>query len=77
MMWFHFSIYCFFAEESRIPTMAMGTPLEDAERRDFTLNSLFFNLQTWSIEDMTGRGVEDLEQGEKGVMFPRSVRSRV
>jgi tRNA nucleotidyltransferase (CCA-adding enzyme) len=30
-----------------------GTPLEDARRRDITINSLFYNVHTHSIEDLT------------------------
>lgn len=51
------------AGDSRIPTMAFGTPQEDAARRDFTLNALFFNVHTQRIEDLTGRGWEDLRAG--------------
>jgi hypothetical protein len=40
---------------SRIPTMRFGTPAEDAERRDFTINSLFYNVNEDCIEDWTGR----------------------
>ena len=29
-------------------------------RRDFTINSLFYNINTRQVEDFTGRGVEDL-----------------
>ncbi|KAH9106744.1 hypothetical protein LEN26_014491 [Aphanomyces euteiches] len=50
-------------EAHRIPTMAFGTPLEDAQRRDFTINSLFYNLSTQSVEDLTGHGLTDLAQG--------------
>ncbi|KAK4049391.1 CCA tRNA nucleotidyltransferase, mitochondrial [Microbotryomycetes sp. JL201] len=39
---------------------AFGTPLEDAERRDLTINALFYNLRTRSIEDQTGKGLADL-----------------
>jgi len=39
----------------------MGTPLEDAERRDLTINSLFYNIQEGKVEDMTGKGIEDLK----------------
>jgi tRNA nucleotidyltransferase (CCA-adding enzyme) len=46
--------------DSRIPTTQLGTPKEDAYRRDFTVNSLFYNIQTQQIEDWTGRGVQDL-----------------
>src|SRR5579862_6538918 len=53
-----------YAEHSRIPeTMRFGTAKEDAERRDLTINSLFYNLHTESVEDLTGMGVEDLRNG--------------
>ena len=47
-------------DESRIPTIKAGTPTQDALRRDFTINSLFFNISTESLEDLTGRGLSDL-----------------
>jgi tRNA nucleotidyltransferase (CCA-adding enzyme) len=34
-----------------------GTPLQDAERRDFTINSLFYNIDTEQVEDCTGKGL--------------------
>lgn len=49
--------------DSRIPLMSFGTPREDAERRDITINSLFFNVKTRQVEDWTGKGVEDLKSG--------------
>jgi tRNA nucleotidyltransferase (CCA-adding enzyme) len=36
-------------------TKKYGTPLEDAQRRDLTINALFYNVHTRSIEDHTGR----------------------
>lgn len=48
---------------SRIPVMEFGTPEQDAVRRDFTINSLFYNINTKSVEDLTGRGLDDLRQG--------------
>lgn len=48
---------------SRIPTIQVGTPEEDAFRRDLTINCLFYNLITGEIEDFTGRGLSDLEMG--------------
>ena len=40
--------------------MTIGTPLEDAYRRDLTINSLFYNINTNTIEDFTMRGIDDL-----------------
>jgi hypothetical protein len=39
---------------SRIPSTRPGTPREDALRRDYTVNSLFYNLHTQLVEDWTG-----------------------
>lgn len=52
-----------YTENSRIPTMEIGTAKEDAYRRDLTINSLFFNINNNSVEDLTGRGIEDLKKG--------------
>jgi poly(A) polymerase len=38
-----------------------GTPEEDAFRRDFTVNALFYDIATFSIIDYVG-GIEDLNQ---------------
>jgi len=32
-----------------------GTPQEDAERRDLTINALFYNINTGEVEDFTGK----------------------
>ena len=39
-----------------------GTPEQDAFRRDFTINALFYDIETFSIIDYTG-GLEDLQAG--------------
>lgn len=49
--------------DSRIPEMQFGTPLEDAERRDLTINALFYNLNENKVEDFTEKGIKDLENG--------------
>lgn len=49
-----------YAEDSRIPTTAIGTPIEDSYRRDFTMNALYYNLHTKQVEDWTRRGLKDL-----------------
>ena len=41
--------------------MEIGTPMEDASRRDLTINALFYNVNTNSVEDYTGIGLKDLE----------------
>lgn len=47
--------------DSRIPSeIKLGTPLEDASRRDLTINSLFYNVHDRKVEDHTGKGLEDL-----------------
>ena len=38
---------------SLIPSQTFGTPLVDALRRDITINSLFYNVHSRSIEDFT------------------------
>lgn len=50
--------YC---EDSRTPQMQYGSPCEDAERRDATINALFYNLDSSEVEDFTGRGIHDLQ----------------
>ncbi|KAH7619045.1 hypothetical protein Ndes2526B_g05994 [Nannochloris sp. 'desiccata'] len=52
-----------YAHHSRIPTMEFGTPEQDAFRRDFTINAMFYNINHGTIEDFTGRGLEDLRSG--------------
>ncbi|CAL9732851.1 CCA tRNA nucleotidyltransferase, mitochondrial [Monosporozyma unispora] len=52
-----------YTELSRIPIVNFGTPEQDALRRDATLNALFYNIQTDSIEDYTEKGRKDLEDG--------------
>lgn len=49
--------------DTRIPVAVPASPLEDALRRDLTINSLFYNLRTGEIEDLTGTGIQDIRQG--------------
>jgi tRNA nucleotidyltransferase (CCA-adding enzyme) len=46
-----------------VPDVKIGTPLEDALRRDLTINSLFYNINKKEVEDFTGKGIEDLKHG--------------
>lgn len=48
--------YC---DDSRIPQVRYAEPSEDAHRRDYTVNALFYNLHTEEVEDYT-TGFDDL-----------------
>lgn len=53
-----------YASNSRIPdSVVFGTPLEDALRRDITINSMFWNIHTEEVEDFTGYGLVDIKSG--------------
>ena len=53
-----------YSQESRIPSkVAFGTPVDDALRRDITINALFYNVNEDCVEDFTGKGLEDLRNG--------------
>jgi hypothetical protein len=49
--------------DSRIPIMRIGTALEDAMRRDLTINALFYNINRRTVEDFTGKGMADIKAG--------------
>jgi len=50
--------------DTRVPTeVRIGTATEDALRRDLTINSMFYNLKTGQVEDLTARGLTDLAAG--------------
>ncbi|MEZ4601319.1 MAG: polynucleotide adenylyltransferase PcnB [Syntrophotaleaceae bacterium] len=50
-----------------------GTPREDASRRDFTINGLFYNIADFSIIDYVG-GLRDLREGRLKVIGDPLVR---
>lgn len=52
-----------YTETSRVPVIEIGTPEEDARRRDITINTMFYNINTGSFEDFLGTGKEDLIKG--------------
>lgn len=49
-----------YSHDSRIPDVQIGTPYEDAMRRDLTINALFYNINNDTIEDHTNRGFDDI-----------------
>ncbi|KAG8891337.1 CCA tRNA nucleotidyltransferase, mitochondrial, partial [Tulasnella sp. 408] len=60
-----------YALDSRIPTkVEFGTPEQDAMRRDITVNALFYNVHTRSVEDYTGKGLDDLREGVARTPLP-------
>jgi poly(A) polymerase len=52
-----------------------GTAREDAFRRDFTINALFYNVEDFSVLDYVG-GIEDLERGLIRVIGDPDLRFR-
>jgi poly(A) polymerase len=52
-----------------------GTPEEDAFRRDFTINALFYDIATFSVIDYVG-GLEDLRAGVVRAIGDPEVRLR-
>jgi tRNA nucleotidyltransferase/poly(A) polymerase len=50
----------YYDESSRTPSMQFGTAKEDASRRDATVNTLFYNLESQKVEDFAGTGLADL-----------------
>ena len=52
-----------------------GSPLQDARRRDFTINALFYNIADFSVIDYIG-GIEDLTDGLVRVIGDPDVRFR-
>lgn len=52
-----------YRERSRKPDVQSATLKEDTFRRDFTINSLYLNLSSNEILDLSGFGISDLHDG--------------
>jgi poly(A) polymerase len=52
-----------------------GTPLQDAKRRDFTMNALFYNIADFSVIDYVG-GLEDMDRRQVRVIGDPDIRFR-
>ncbi len=48
-------------KNSRNPEQTYGTLEEDVMRRDFTCNTLLYDISKQQILDLTGKGIEDIE----------------
>ena len=51
-----------------VNSIGIGTPQEDAFRRDLTINALFYNLQEEIVEDFTGVSIY-LDQSYNEIFF--------
>jgi poly(A) polymerase len=52
-----------------------GSPIQDAKRRDFTINALFYNIADFSVIDYVG-GIDDLSEGRVRIIGDPGVRFR-
>ncbi|MDP9191170.1 MAG: polynucleotide adenylyltransferase PcnB [Acidobacteriota bacterium] len=52
-----------------------GSPLQDARRRDFTINAMFYNIADFSVIDYVG-GLDDIAQGRVRVIGVPDLRFR-
>jgi poly(A) polymerase len=52
-----------------------GSPVQDARRRDFTINALFYNIADFSVIDYVG-GIDDLSEGRVRIIGDPGVRFR-
>lgn len=50
-------------KSSRNPVTAFGSITEDCYRRDLTINSLYMNIKTRDILDITKMGINDIDDG--------------
>ena len=60
-------------EETLARNNTFGSPAEDAQRRDLTINGLFYNIADFSLVDYVG-GLEDLRNGYVRVVGDPGVR---
>ena len=51
-----------YEEKSRHPEVGFASLQEDAFRRDFTINAIYYNISNRQIQDITGLGRADLEK---------------
>jgi poly(A) polymerase len=52
-----------------------GSPIQDARRRDFTINALFYNIADFSVIDYVG-GIDDLSEGRVRIIGKPDLRFR-
>lgn len=59
-----------YGDGSRIPSVEKGSLLEETYRRDFTINSLYYNLNDGKVEDVSGQGIIDIRRCTIRLMAP-------
>jgi hypothetical protein len=50
-----------YTQGSRNPETCFASIKDDAFRRDLTINALYYNIKTGEIEDITGKGLDDIK----------------
>jgi len=65
-----------YSEQSRTPVAApTNDPKQDAARRDLTINSLYYNIETGQVEDYVG-ALKDFEKNpQTGFLVPQILRT--
>ena len=66
---------CMYLDGRRPDGVSTGTILEDAMRRDFSINSIYFCLKTGKIIDPTRKGIQDLK--DRVLRFNGNVKERL
>ncbi len=64
-----------YVDGRRPESVEIGTIYDDANRRDFTINALYYNLVRKSVMDPTGNGLDDIEA--KVVRFVGKAKDRL
>lgn len=64
-----------YTDGRRPDSVQVGTIEEDAQRRDFTINSLYLNPWTGEVIDPTGKGIKDLN--DKIIRFNGRASDRI
>jgi hypothetical protein len=62
-------------KDSRKPRTEMGTIAEDATRRDFSMNSLFLDIDNFELIDGSGHGLEDIKNKRIRMTDPENMAS--
>lgn len=59
-----------YTNDSRVPEVEHGDLMEETYRRDFTINSLYYNINDSKVEDISGQGIIDIANKTIRLMVP-------